>query len=96
MPGLVDTLRPPSPVEVNGKPAKVELMIVPADGRVAAKLEFDLAPNEFRQFNSLLKSLGTTYNARVTMRVVSGEGRITAYASVIDAVTQDPTCIEAQ
>jgi hypothetical protein len=83
-------------VEVNGKSATVELLIVPSDGRVAAKLSFDLAPNEFRQFNSLLKSLGTTYNARVTMRVTGGEGRITAYASVIDAITQDPTFVPAQ
>jgi uncharacterized repeat protein (TIGR01451 family) len=83
-------------VEVNGKPASVELLIVPPDGRVAAKLNFDLAPNEFRQFNQLLKSLGTTYNARVTMRVTGGQGRITAYASVIDAQTQDPTFVPAQ
>jgi hypothetical protein len=83
-------------VEVNGKPASVELLIVPPDGRVAAKLNFDLAPNEFRQFNQLLKSLGTSYNARVTMRVTGGQGRITAYASVIDATTQDPTFVPAQ
>jgi hypothetical protein len=83
-------------VEVSGKPASVELLIIPPDGRVAAKLNFDLAPNEFRQFNQLLKSLGTTYNARVTMRVTGGQGRITAYASVIDATTQDPTFVPAQ
>jgi len=84
--------------EVNGKPATVELQVVPADGRVAAKLTFDMKPNEFRQFNSLLQGLnvGTTYNARVTVRVVSGEGRIAAYASVIDALTNDPTFVPAQ
>jgi len=84
--------------EVNGKSATVELQVVPADGRVAAKLTFDMKPNEFRQFNSLLQGLnvGTTYNARVTVRVVSGEGRIAAYASVIDALTNDPTFVPAQ
>jgi len=28
--------------------------------------------------------------------VVQGQGRVTAYASTIDAVTQDPTFIPAQ
>ena len=82
--------------EVNGKAATVELSLVPADGRVTGKLSFDLAPNEFRQFNLRSFGVGTTYNGRVSVRVTGGDGRITAYASVIDAVTQDPTYIPAQ
>jgi len=82
--------------EVNGKSASVELALVPADGRVTAKLTFDLAPNEFRQFNLRSFGVGTTYNGRVSVRVTGGDGRITGYASVIDATTQDPTFIPAQ
>jgi hypothetical protein len=65
---------------------------------VSARIEVDLAGNQFRQLNSLLASLGLTdtHNARVTVKVLSGAGRVTAYAATIDAVTQDPTFIPAQ
>jgi len=84
--------------EVSGKPAKVVITVLQPDSKVSGNVEIDLAPNEFRQFNSLLKSFGTgsTYNARVAVKVISGDGRVTAYASVIDAVTQDPTFVPAQ
>ena len=60
--------------------------------------ELQLRPNEFRQLGSLLKSMGLdgTYTARVTVRVIEGEGRVTAYASVIDMQTNDPTYVPAQ
>ena len=82
--------------EVSGKTASVELLLVPADGRVSAKLNFDMSPNEFRQFNLREFGVGTTYNGRVSVRVIGGDGRITAYASVIDQITQDPTFVPAQ
>jgi hypothetical protein len=40
--------------------------------------------------------LDDTHNARVTVKVVSGTGRVTAYASVIDMITNDPTYVPAQ
>jgi hypothetical protein len=57
-----------------------------------------LQANEFRQINSLLRSVGLsdTYNARVSVRVIEGEGKVTAYASVIDMLTNDPTYAPAQ
>lgn len=60
--------------------------------------EVQLAANEFRQIGSLLRSvgLGDTYNARVTVRAIEGTGRVAAYASVIDAQTNDPTYVPAQ
>jgi hypothetical protein len=84
--------------EVTGKPATVLLSVVLPDSKVSGNVQIDLAPNEFRQFNSLLKSFGTgtLYNARIAVKVISGEGRVTAYASVIDALTQDPTYVPAQ
>jgi hypothetical protein len=36
------------------------------------------------------------YNGRVTVKVISGEGKVTAYGSAIDAITQDPTYVPAQ
>src|SRR5207302_1781360 len=55
-------------------------------------------PNEFRQLGSILSSLnaGNTYNARIIMRVTSGSGRVTAYGSVVDNLTSDPTYVPAQ
>jgi hypothetical protein len=41
--------------------------------------------------------LGTTHNSRVTVKVISGEGRVAASASVIDQVTpKTPTYVPAQ
>jgi hypothetical protein len=40
--------------------------------------------------------LSNMYNARVTVKVISGQGRVTAYASVIDMQTNDPTFVPAQ
>ena len=84
--------------EVSGKPARVEITVIPPDAKVSARLEADLGPNEFRQLNALLSAIGLrgTHNARVTVKVLSGEGRVTAYAATIDQLTQDPTFIPAQ
>ena len=85
-------------VETNGSPVTIELTAIPPDSKVAAKTQVTLAANQFIQFNDILKSfgLGTVYNARMTVKVLSGIGRVTAYASVIDAATQDPTYVPAQ
>ena len=67
------------------------------DSKVLPKVQFALNPFEFRQL-PILSSLGigAFYNARMTVRVVSGEGKVTGYASVIDKTTGDPTYIQAQ
>jgi hypothetical protein len=36
------------------------------------------------------------FNARVTVKVVSGTGRVSAYGSVIDNLSKDPTYVPAQ
>ncbi|HEX7677843.1 MAG TPA: hypothetical protein VF713_06950, partial [Thermoanaerobaculia bacterium] len=84
--------------EVTGKAATIEVTAVPSDSKVAASTQIDLAPNQFVQYPQLLKSLGLTnmYNARVSVKVISGQGRVTAYASVIDMLTNDPTFVPAQ
>jgi uncharacterized repeat protein (TIGR01451 family) len=84
--------------EVTGKGATVEVTAIPSDSKVAASTQINLAPNQFIQFPQLLKSMGLSnmYNARVTVKVISGQGRVTAYASVIDSKTNDPTFVPAQ
>ena len=83
--------------EVTGKPVTVELQVVLPDSKSTPTLRVPLAANEFRQF-SLIRSLGigNVYNARVAVRVIDGDGRVTAYGSVIDEETQDPTYVPAQ
>ncbi len=84
--------------EVTGKPAKIEVSAMTPGQKAAATITIDLQPNEFRQYNSLLRSLGLTdaYNARVEVRVTGGEGKVISYGSVIDNETQDPTYVMAQ
>lgn len=85
-------------VETNGSPVTVEITAIPPDSKVTAKTQVSLAANQFIQFNDILKSfgLGTVYNARITVKVLSGTGRVTAYGSVIDAATQDPTYVPSE
>lgn len=40
--------------------------------------------------------LENIYNARISVRVVEGEGRIGAYGSLIDQKTEAPTYVPAQ
>ena len=74
------------------------IAVVPPDSKFTAITEVVLGPNEFRQLASVLRSMGLadTYNARVTVKAIDGTGRVTAYSSVIDALTNDPTYIPAQ
>jgi hypothetical protein len=83
--------------EVTGKPAVVEMQIVLPDSKITPTVQIPLAANEFRQFNPIRDlGVGNVYNARISVRVIGGDGRVTAYGSVIDEVTQDPTYVPAQ
>jgi VCBS repeat-containing protein len=84
--------------EISGKSVDLEVTIIPQDAKVAAKTTVSLAANEFRTMKQLLKSLGaeSSYNARVTVKVVGGTGSATAYASTTDLATRDTTFIPAQ
>jgi hypothetical protein len=63
--------------------------------KIAAVTQVNLQPNEFRQMNSLLRSMGLddAYNATLTIRTIAGPGHTMAYGSVIDNQTQDPTYV---
>ncbi|HUP61678.1 MAG TPA: hypothetical protein VNA69_14805 [Thermoanaerobaculia bacterium] len=85
--------------ETTGKPVRLEVTVTPPDAKFTARTVIDLGPNEFRQIGSMLKGIlgpNDVYNARVSVRAIAGEGRATAYASVIDLKTNDPTYNPAQ
>ncbi|MEO6487765.1 MAG: Ig-like domain-containing protein, partial [Thermoanaerobaculia bacterium] len=83
--------------EVTGKPAVVEVTITLPDSKVSPVVRIPLAANEFKQFGILRElGMGNIYNARLSMRVISGEGRVTAYGSLIDMKTQDSTYVPAR
>jgi hypothetical protein len=83
--------------EVTGQPATVEVQVILPDSLVTPTVQIPLAANEFRTFGLIRElGLGNIYNARITVRVIDGQGRVTAYGSVIDELTQDPTYVPAQ
>ncbi|HKR66129.1 MAG TPA: hypothetical protein VJZ00_20530 [Thermoanaerobaculia bacterium] len=82
--------------ETSGQPVRVEVTLIVPDSIVSPVVTYDLAGNEFRQFSLADFHLdGAIYNARVTVKVISGTGRVTAYGSAIDLTTQDPTYVPA-
>lgn len=85
-------------VEVTGAPVQVELTAHVAESRVTPRVQLTIQGNEFRQLNQVLKSLnvGNTYNTRVALRVIGGQGKIVAYGSAVDNKTQDPTFVPGQ
>jgi len=85
-------------VELGGSATVVEISAIPPDSKISVKTEVALQPNEVRQITSVLRQLGlpATYNARITLRVVSGAGRISGYATLIDARDGGMTHVPAQ
>jgi hypothetical protein len=83
---------------VTGNAVTLEVSVFRPNHNEPTLLEVTLAPNEFRQIDSLLSTLGLadTYNARISVRAIAGEGRATAYLSLIDMKTGDPTYVPGQ
>lgn len=79
-------------LETAGDAATVAVDILRADGSVVATLTKSLKPREWFQFLRVLdgRDLGGSTAASARVRVTSGTGRVVAYASVIDNVTNDP------
>lgn len=84
--------------EVMGSPVTVEITAIAPGALAAPRIEWPLRANEYTQLNSVLGSMGfgRAKNVRLQVRVISGQGKVVAYASVIDNVTQDPTYVPAQ
>ncbi len=85
-------------VELNGAPATVEITASLPEVKAVPVINVPLQANEFLQLDSILASLGFTdiHNARLSIRVIDGDGVVGAYASLIDNRTGDPTLIPAQ
>jgi hypothetical protein len=86
-------------VELTGQPAHVRITLTVPDSRSSPVTELDLGGNEFNQLGSVIASMlpgKDVYNARIAVEVISGTGRVSAYGSVIDNATQDPTYVPAQ
>jgi hypothetical protein len=85
-------------VEVTGKPATIEVIAFEPDAKQSVVAQIPLKANEYVQYARLLSSmgLGTVYNGRVSVKVISGEGRVYAYGSTVDNDTEDPTYVPAQ
>jgi uncharacterized delta-60 repeat protein len=83
--------------EMAGAAARVEITLYFDDGTTGQKV-IDLAAHEFQQINSVVRLFrpNGAMNVRAAVRVLSGDGRVAAYASVIDNVTQDPFFVPAQ
>lgn len=84
--------------ELTGNGATVRLTLQLPDSLVTPSTEVTLAPNEFLQLRPILglNPGKQTYNARLTVEVIGGTGRVTAYGSVIDNESKDPTYVPAQ
>ncbi|MGZ4779642.1 MAG: hypothetical protein ACXV5L_10620, partial [Thermoanaerobaculia bacterium] len=82
--------------ETSGRPAVAEISVIVPGAKSVPRIQIPLAANEFRQISLLDFNLGTIYNTRATVKVMSGTGTVTAYGSLIDQVTQDPTYVPAQ
>jgi hypothetical protein len=82
--------------ETSGQPVTVEVSLILPDSLTTPVVEINLGANEFRQFSIGEFGAGVLYNARVAVKVIGGEGRVTAYGSAIDQLTNDPTYVPAQ
>ncbi|HEX7418604.1 MAG TPA: putative Ig domain-containing protein [Thermoanaerobaculia bacterium] len=83
--------------ETTGNAVTYEVSLVLPDSKVTPVISDSLGPNQFVQLS--LAAFGLTdpiYNARVSVRVVDGSGKVTAYGSLVDNVSQDPTYVPAQ
>lgn len=85
--------------ELTGNPVTVRLSVHVPGSIATPFVDVPLAANEFRQLRPIRTLLGTDqiYNARVSVQVLAGSpGRVTAYGSVIDNESKDPTYVPAQ
>jgi hypothetical protein len=85
--------------ELTGNQVDLKISAVVPGSKLAVSIPQHLEANQFVQLGHVLNSfaLGTNvYNARITVEVTAGIGRATAYGSVIDNATSDPTYVPAQ
>ncbi len=86
--------------EMDGALTEVEIIVRDgSDGhRLGEPLHQSVLPFSHVQLNRLLQRVGagSSANAYVTIRVLAGSGRVTAYASVVDNRTGDAIFLDAE
>jgi hypothetical protein len=83
-------------VEGSGKPATVLLSLFDGNGTKLTESVMNLAPGEHRQLGSVFAQGIDTANARADVKVLSANGSVFAYASVVDNRSGDPSFIPAE
>ena len=87
-------------VELTGNPVMLRVSLHMPDTKATPSITVPLAGNEFRQLVRIIEGFAgggaQIYNARVSVEVMEGNGRVAAYASVIDNQSFDPTYVPAQ
>ncbi len=100
---LVPVFRPGSSrvnagfVEVSGASASVEFLIRDGRGSVKGRIAFDLLPFESRQVNDVHRSTSVVPTAGdlFEVRVLSGSGRLVAWATAVDNGSNDGLLVTA-
>lgn len=100
---LVPVFRPGSSrvnaglVEVAGAPASVELLVRDGRGSVTGRIALDLLPFESRQINDIHQSAtaAPTSGDLFEVRVLSGSGRVVAWATAVDNGSNDGLLVTA-
>jgi uncharacterized repeat protein (TIGR01451 family) len=81
-------------VEGAGQPVTVQFTVFNSAGTKLTDFTIALKAMEHQQLNSILASKGITLeDGRIEAQVISGDGRITTYASVVDSGTDDPLLV---
>jgi uncharacterized repeat protein (TIGR01451 family) len=78
--------------EAAGQAATVNVKAFDGGGTQVLNLPVSIKPGQLLQLNSILSQNGvsTLSNGRAEVTVAGGTGRVTAYASVVDSVSNDP------
>ncbi|HYR29764.1 MAG TPA: hypothetical protein VEU30_14945, partial [Thermoanaerobaculia bacterium] len=82
-------------VEGSGEPANLLIKVFGKDGAQLTEFPMSLAGGQHTQLNGFLATHGITSldDGRVEVAVTSGNGKVTAYASVLDNQTADPLLV---
>ena len=80
-------------VEGSGTAATVNVRVLNDQGNQVTAQVFNLQPGEHQQFNLATLNPGTLDDGRVEIVVQSPTGAVSAYASVLDNITNDPLAV---
>jgi len=86
--------------ELTGNPVDVRVTAIVPESKVGVSTTVHLEGNQFLQLGRVLEQFygagANVYNARISVEVIAGSGRVTSYGSVIDNLSADPTFVPPQ